>query len=211
MKKDILCFQLRAIIIYEYLRCFNKLENEIREIFERNIQTLKPNFVSKLYFVYGGKIGTYIDYEQDTVKLRENSFKEQETFKELSIIQILKLNKEANCIEEFKVQVNSLQQKTVYFEFYDACIKLVNMRNILAHELSNINFKTKDIIETLSDEKIIENVDERVNNYDISIMDENTKCIFSNLVYLKLILKMLNQEVRFDEEEREDIEQGKIK
>ena len=198
MKKDILCFQLRAIIIYEYLRCFNKLENEIREIFERNIQTLKPNFVSKLYFVYGGKIGTYID-------------KEQETFKELSIIQILKLNKEANCIEEFKVQVNSLQQKTVYFEFYDACIKLVNMRNILAHELSNINFKTKDIIETLSDEKIIENVDERVNNYDISIMDENTKCIFSNLVYLKLILKMLNQEVRFDEEEREDIEQGKIK
>lgn len=206
MKKDILCFQLRAIIIYEYLRCFNKLENEIREIFERNIQTLKPNFISKLYFVYGGKIGTYIDYEQETLKLREISFKEQETFKELSIIQILKLSKEANCIEKFKFQINSLQQKTVYFEFYDACIKLVNMRNILAHELSNINFKTKDIIETLSDEKILENVDEKVKNYDISIMDEPTKCIFSNLVYLKLILNTLNPEIRFDEEEREDIE-----
>ena len=206
MKKDILCFQLRAIIIYEYLRCFNKLENEIRGIFERNIQTLKPNFVNKLYFVYGGKIGTYIDYEQDTLKLREILFKEKETFKELSIIQILKLNKEVDCIENFKFQVNSLQQKTVYFEFYDACIKLVNMRNILAHELSNINFKTKDIIETLSDEKILENVDERVKNYDISIMDETTKCIFSNLVYLKLILNTLNPEIRFDEEEREDIE-----
>lgn len=206
MKKDILCFQLRAIVIYEYLRCFNKLENEIRKIFEENIQTLNKNFINKLYFVYGGKIGTYMDYEQNTLKLREILFKEKETFKELTIIQILKLNKDANCIEKFKFQVNSLQQKTVYFEFYDACIKLVNMRNILAHELSNVNFKTKDIIEMLSDEKILENVDERVKNYDISIMDEATKSIFSNLVYLKLILSILNPEISFDEEEIENIE-----
>lgn len=211
MRKDILCFQLRAIIIYEYLRCFNKLENEIRKIFEKNIETLEPNFLNKLYFVYGGKIGTYIDYEQDVIKLREIVFKEKEIFKELSIIQILKLNKEANCIDEFKFQINSLQQKTVYFEFYDACIKLVNMRNILAHELNNINFKTKDIIETLSDEKILENADERIKNYDIYIMDEITKCIFSNLVYLKLILNVLNPEIVFDEEEREDIESRETK
>lgn len=206
MKKDTLSFQLRAIVIYEYLICFNKLEKEIRKIFERNIQILEPNFINKLYFVYGGKIGTYIDYEQDLLKLNEISFKEKELFKELSIIQILKLNKEANCIEEFKCQINSLQQRTVCFEFYDACIKLVNMRNILAHELTNINFKTTHIIEILSNEKISENVDERLKDYDVSLMDEITKSIFSNLVYLKLILNMLNPEIMFNEEDGKESE-----
>lgn len=206
MKKDTLSFQLRAIVIYEYLICFNKLENEIRKIFEKSIQILKPNFINKLYFVYGGRISTYIDYEQDLLKLNEISFKEKELFKELSIMQILKLNKEADCIEEFQFQVNSLQQRTVCFEFYDACIKLVDMRNIIAHELININFKTKHIIETLSDEKILENIDERLKDYDISVMDEITKGIFSNLVYLKSILNILNPEIRFDEEDGEESE-----
>ena len=108
---------------------------------------------------------------------------------------MLKLNKELNFIEKFKFEIQSLKNKNVVFEFYDSAIQLVNMRNILAHNTSELNFKQKHYIEILSDETINNNLSDNMNGYDASSMDEITKQIYSNNIYLKKILEILNDEM----------------
>lgn len=195
MNKSIIINQIKAIVIYEFLNNFNKLEICIRNIFEKNLDKISKKDLNKLYFLYGGKIGTYINMEEEAIQLTKLQYKDKEVFKEFTIIQLLKLNKELNFIEKFKFEIQSLKNKNVVFEFYDSAIQLVNMRNILAHNTSELNFKQKHYIEILSEETINNNLSDNMNGYDASSMDEITKQIYSNNIYLKKILEILNDEM----------------
>lgn len=191
MKKETLSCQLRSIVIYQFLNLYNNLEQKIRKAFQNDLSKAGPEDINRLYFFYGGKIGTYIDYENSITKLIETKFQKNEKFSELTICQILKINKCAKFIESLIFEINSIQRPSTVLEFQDCALKLLNMRNILSHELVDCVFKDKDIIELLSDENIKKFDFDFIKNYDFNLMDDITKAIISNFYYMQIMANKL--------------------
>lgn len=184
--------QIKSLMVYEFLNEYNKLEYLIREIFERNIHSLPTNVIQQLYFFHGGRIGSYIDTEGETVRLTSVKYKENDVFKELTVNQIIKIFKKNPCLDAFNFEIQSIQRAGVTFTFFDCVIRIINMRNILAHEIVNIFFKDKDLIELLSlDQLELQNF-EMLRNYDICKMDNMTRYIASNIVYMRRMMIQLN-------------------
>lgn len=187
--------QLKSLVVFEFLKEYNELEQTIRKVFEKNLSTLPQKILQQLYFYYGGKIGTYIEYEAHSVRLNSLDFKEGELFKTLSINQIIKIFKESPYLEDFNFVVESVQRTTTVFPFYDCIIRLLNMRNKLAHEVVDLQFKDRDLIELLSHEQIAREPFDLLQNYDVRKMDDMTLYIASNIVYIRKLLSKLNAEV----------------
>lgn len=190
--KNILTEQIKAIIIYNFLNSYNILEGLVINEFQQSLSQCTPELKNRLYFIYGGKIGTYIDYINDVIKLNEIQFKVDEKFGDLKIIQIIKLNKEHQFIKKFITTIPSASRATINFDFQDSIIKLTNMRNILSHELSSCTFKDKDIIEILSNEKINSLSYDFLSDFDINIIDDSTKSVLSNFYYMQIIINNLS-------------------
>ena len=87
--QNTLSVQIKSLMIYEFLNEYNRLEQIIREIFEKSISSLPVNVVQQFYFYNGGRIGTFIDFEEDAVKLNVVKYRENELFKEIKINQII--------------------------------------------------------------------------------------------------------------------------
>lgn len=186
--QNTLSVQIKSLMIYEFLNEYTRLEQMIREIFEQNISSLPAKVIQQLYFYNGGRIGTYIDFEEDAVKLNAAKYKEHDLFKELTINQIIKIFKKDQCLKAFDFQIQSIQRATTAYSFYDCATRLLNMRNILAHEMVNLQFKDKDLIELLTIDQLQAQSFNILQNFDVGKMDNMTQYIASNLVYmLKLI------------------------
>ena len=186
-----LSLQLKSLVVFEFLHEYNKLEQVIRKVFEENVPTLPPPILQQLYFYYGGKIGTYIEYEAQQIKLDSVKFNEKELFKKLSVNQIVKIFKNNNCLKAFDFSVESVRHSTTVYSFYDCIGRLINMRNKLAHEVVQLQFKNQDLIELLSHEQIAQASFDVLQNYDVQKMDDMTLYIASNIVYIrKLICKL---------------------
>lgn len=69
------------------------------------------------------------------------------------------------------------------------------MRNKLAHEVVDLQFKDRDLIELLSHEQIAREPFDLLQNYDVRKMDDMTLYIASNIVYIRKLLSKLNDEV----------------
>lgn len=124
--KAIIVSQIKAIIVFNFLNGYNILENTIIKIFSENISKCDEKVLNRLYFIYGGKIGTYIDIVNDSIKLTEMKFRATENFNELKINQIIKLNKEYNFLQMFSTTIPSCNHSTERFDFQDSIIKLIN-------------------------------------------------------------------------------------
>ena len=98
-------------------------------------------------------------------------------------------------MEDFNFVVESVQRTTTVFTFYDCVIRLLNMRNKLAHEVVDLQFKDRDLIELLSHEQIAREPFDLLQNYDVRKMDDMTLYIASNIVYIRKLLSKLNDEV----------------
>ncbi len=189
--QDTLSVQIKSLVIYEFLSEYNLLEQMIREVFEKSIPSLPQKIIQQLYFYNGGRIGTFIDTEEEAIKLTAAKFKENDSFKELTINQIIKVFKKNPCLGSFNFDIPSIQRVTTVFPFFDCVIRLLNMRNILAHEMVNIQFKNKDLIELLSFDQLESHSFEILQNYDVRKMDNMTQYIASNIVYMRKIIAEL--------------------
>ncbi|MBU5680932.1 hypothetical protein [Blautia sp. MSJ-9] len=189
--QNTLSIQIKSLMIYEFLKEYNKLERMIRGIFEKNIPLLPNTVIQQLYFYSGGRIGTYIDVEEESVKLSAIKYKDNDLFKELTINQIVKIFKKNSCLKAFNFEISSVQRATTEYSFYDCAIRLLNMRNILAHEMVDIQFKNKDLIELLTFDQLEKHNFEILQNYDIHVMDNMTQYIASNIVYMRKIIDHL--------------------
>ena len=198
--KEILTLQIKSLLIFDFLNEYNQFEKIVRTVFEKNIPKLPKEKKQQLYFFYGGKIGSCIEYEDPGLKFQELKYDSNENFSQLTINQILKIFKpNPGVIPEFNFQISSIQRSMTEFPFFDSAIKLLNMRNKLAHELIHLEFKNRDIIEQLSMEKIISETFEILNDYDISKMDNDSKQIASNIIYMRAIIDKLKDTVVTDE------------
>lgn len=191
--RNVLAIQIRSIIIFEFLKEYNLLEKLIREIFEKNISNLPPEILQKLYFYNGGRIATYIDFGEESLKLNVVQYKDKDKFRELKINQIIKIFKGNSCLNEFNFSVPSMQRTTVSFDFYDCVLRLINMRNKLAHEMVDLKFGDKDLIDLLTFTQFEKESLEILQNFDVGVMDSATQYIASNLLYMRRISKKLNE------------------
>lgn len=157
-----------------------------------SISWLPQKVVQQLYFYNGGRVATFIDSESETVKLNVVNYKENDLFKELKVNQIIKIFKNNPCLKTFNFTVSSVQRSTTAFSFYDCAIRLLNMRNKLAHEMVKLQFKNQDLVELLSFEQLEKEPFEILQNYDIRKMDDMTQYIASNIVYMRKILAVLD-------------------
>ena len=187
--------QLKAIIVFEFLNSYNKLEQIIRSHFEKCLDGLEKEKINELYFLHGGLIGTFIDYNNPmALKLRENSFKVDSKFRELSTNQILKMNRKNKLIDSIKLTINSEQTKMSVFTIEDCIIKLLEMRNLLAHDIINCNFSEKHLIEVLTLDRMNKLNYSFLDGYDLTLLDDMSKNILSNYFYMEKIITTLEVE-----------------
>ena len=70
----------------------------------------------------------------------------------------------------------------------------LRMRNRLAHRIHNVSFKTGDCVELLSEEHILDSsIDYDFSTYKL-VMDDITKQVLSNVVYMVQILTAVKKE-----------------
>lgn len=187
IKKD------KSYIIVEFISKFTNLENLIKRTFINSIPNLSNTTINKLYFIYGGKLNSYYEYEGEELKLNTIKFKEKESFNDISINQIIKIFSKNSEIPILNLEIESLEKKIISFKLSDCVMKLISMRNKLAHEMKNLKFyESKDLIELLSDKKINNTIDESFNLLSINYLDDMTKYILSNIIYMDIIIKILN-------------------
>lgn len=186
-----LSIQIKSLMIYEFLKDYNRLEKVIRKIFEDSLSSLPDKIIYQLHFYNGSRLGACIDFQNDAAKLNIVKFDENETFHELKIHQIIKLFRKNSCLNAFELTVPSVQRTATEYSFYDCVLRLLHMRNILAHEMVDLTFTNADLIELLSIEQIESQNFEILKNYDIHRMDNMTQYIASNLVYMRKLIDML--------------------
>lgn len=184
--------QLKAIIVFEYFNLYNKLEDIVRMHFEECLNGLPDEKINELYFLSGGLIGTYVEYNHPmALKLKENTFKPNSKFKELNTNQILKINRKNKFITSLKSTIDSAQNKMSVFTIEDCIIKLLEMRNVLAHKILNCSFKSKHRIELLSLSKMNQLNYNFLEGYDLKLLDDMSKDILSNYFYMEKIITVL--------------------
>lgn len=127
-----LSVQIKSLMIYEFLNEYTRLEQMIRVVFEQNISALPAKIVQQLYFYNGGLIGTFIDCDEEAVKLNATKYKENDPFRDLKINQIIKIFQKNPCLEAFNFEIQSIQRAATAFSFYDCVIRLLNIRQSAA-------------------------------------------------------------------------------
>ena len=118
-------------------------------------------------------------------------YDDAELFKELSLNKIVKFDRKECIIPEFRANIDSIQTKSLSFTFHDSLLKFINMRNKLAHELNVISFTDKDVVERLSSSYIKQDAFEWLEDLDVTMIDNETIAIYSNLIYINKIVEQL--------------------
>lgn len=183
-------FKLEAILRAYYFSMYAELETRIREIFKAEIITIDHKSRNKLYYYYGFLHASteYIEYDKNSTVKTEKSYSENELFNDFSVIKIINIDKRDKIIPKFNFQVESLNHRTVNYILHDVIKKLIDMRNVLAHEPSNFEFKDKHVVELLSTQLIDQYNDFYFGDVSINAMDSKNKQVLSNLIYMKTII-----------------------
>ena len=176
----------KKIAVYEFLNKFNILERKIKDDFYNQVTSLSAEERNKLYFYYGGLTSkVLVEYENELLANNKIKFKKNEEFKEFTLNQIIKITESFEWWERYPENIDSLA-RNIEHTYRGSLIRLLSMRNKLAHELSNLSFKDKDCIELLPknilEEKLSISFNPGVED------DDQLQMLLSNIVYLDVIL-----------------------
>jgi uncharacterized protein YutE (UPF0331/DUF86 family) len=194
--KERIALQIKSLLIMHFISKFAKLENLIKNIFQDRIQNKEHQYKSKLYFMYGCMVGNdiYYDIENECLSLNGvRKYNNNELFKNLNINRIIRFDRKEKLIDTFSFNVNSIQKRALSHNFHDCILALISMRNKLAHELDKVSFKDTDVIEILSSSNLNAFSFEWLEGLDITHMSNDSIKIFSNLVYIDIIINELKQ------------------
>lgn len=193
--REFLQYQLQSLAVYTYIIDFGILEKVFRNAFRKCLKQISAEKKTPLYFYFAGLRGnnSRISLEKKRPSLHSDDieFTEDEEFNSLSfssILNILQNHKICGC---FDFNIQSLNERQSEYVSIDCCKKLIRMRNKLAHEQNSLDFKNADIIEVLPDttlEGFIQKINETLS---ISQMLDDTKAIFSNIVFMRIMIEAL--------------------
>lgn len=194
VKSEFEVFKTGALLRIYYFDLYSKLEKVIRRLFEECQNELEIKIKNKLYFYLGAnhmqKFG--LEYEDDKATTTHKKFKENELFNDFPIAKVIKLNKKDNFIKNLNFKIPSINRSSVELSFSEIAVKLVNMRNVLAHEPTDFTYTEKvHIVEILSLSKIEELNTFNLDGYNLSHSDEQNLQILSNLIYMQNVYNKL--------------------
>lgn len=186
-------YQVKAKAVFFFLDRYNMMEKKIKSIFASEFKKLDLRDINILHFYYGMRAyRVTINYDDETYDLSTNKYEDKNEFKLFTLNDLIKINGSKRLVDKLLFDVDSIQISRQSYPFNDCVKKLINMRNILAHEVISPKFKNREVIELLSDERIIEKID-IVEEGEVGKMDEQTKQIFSNIAYIDKIYKQLEK------------------
>ena len=195
-QSELIKLQIKSLLIVHYVSTYSVLEKIIKQIFQEKIVKKEHKHKSKLYFAYGCMVGNdiYYDLEKESLLLNGiRKYKDEELFNNLNINKIIRFDRKEHIIEDFQTTIDSIQTKTVSYTLHDAIIKLIEMRNVLAHEVDNIIFKEKHIVDNLSIEHIKQHPYDWLEGLDVNRIDNESLAIYSNLIYMEMIITKLTR------------------
>lgn len=182
-----------ALIVYNFLDAYTRFEKKIKNEFIENFNSLKEDYRNRVYFYLGGlgSVNTYIEYDTYSLIKETNRYDKKSLLNRLTMNQIMKLERKEQGISKFKQDISSVQRSRVTIPFCDCCIKLINTRNRMAHEFSDLKIKEADVIEILSKEKLQELKPEWLNDFEYDELDNNMLGILCNYIYMNEMEKYL--------------------
>lgn len=192
--------QLDALSIYHYLLKYSELETLIKQIYIIVWPDFKEEYKQRIMYYQGGLSleSGYIEYDTYSVVTQHQKFDVNILLNKLTLNQIIKLERKERQIPFLLYEIVSLQNKTVVYPCQDCILKLLNMRNILAHKITDLNFKNKDYIDVLSNEIISDKGLEWLKEYDLNLLSESARCIISNYLYMDIIYQKLRGDIEND-------------
>lgn len=154
-KIELIKHRNKSLLIVEFLSIYTTLEDIVKKIFQNKVNNLETKDIFRLYFLYGAiECRVRFDFGKDTLIADSVKYNEKEKFSQLSIKQIVKIDKANHIISDFQFEIESIQKKMVNYTFHECCLCFISMRNKIAHELYNVSFgEGKEIVELLSDAK----------------------------------------------------------
>lgn len=194
-KREFAQRQIEALSIRYYTKLYNELENEIKDYFVENISSISSKNRELLYFALAGIKSNQIVFEVDnaSITLQKVKYISDEKFSAFTVNQIIKLQRKYDLLPDLNFNVQSINRKKTVYPFSDCVLKLINMRNKLAHEMSHLSFKDSDIIEIVSNDCICEKSQLWFEALDTTLMSDEAKCIFSNLLIMENLLTELRK------------------
>lgn len=201
-RRSFVQFQIEALTIHYFTNMFNLLEDEIKAFFIQNVSSIPLEKRVILYFALAGIKSNKIELEIDNelFSLSKTKFSKEENFSIFTVNQIIKFQRKYNLIQALEFNIQSINNKTTEYKFTDCLIKLIKMRNKLAHEKSHLSFNDSDIIEVLSNDTIYNNSALWFDSLDTTLMSDESKAIFSNFLIMEHMLSELRKRVGQNDE-----------
>ena len=183
--------QMHAYIFYKYIEFFNLFETRLKKIFINAFIEFPDEIKQRLFFYIGGIKGSIdmIDYDTYTLKTNYKEYTGTKLLNDLSLIQMIKISRKDRLLKGFNEGIEAIQTKT-NFDLYDACINIINARNILAHQCPTTVIKDKDTVELLSNDNYEKVKIDWINVSDYEILEENDKRLICNYIYMNRIIDL---------------------
>ena len=185
--------QLDALSIYHFLLNYTTLEEMIKSLYVEKWPNFNNEVQQRLMFYQGGlnMQKSFIEYDTYSVVTQHHKFDVEAMLNNLTLNQMIKVERKENQIPELKFDIQSLQNRTIVYPCIDCILKLLNMRNILAHKMNDLNFKNKEYIDVLKNEIIQQRNIGWLKMYDLNLLSESARCIVSNYIYMNIIYEKL--------------------
>lgn len=188
--------ELDAICIYHYLLKYSKLEEIIKQLYIKSWPYFKEETKQRIMYYQGGLSleSGFIEYDSYSIVTQHHKFDTTVLLNKLTLNQIIKIERKENQINTLNFEIPSLQNKKMVYLSQDCILKLLNMRNILAHQMVDLSFKNKDYIDVLNNETINGSDLQWLKSYDLNMLSESARYIVSNYIYMNMIYQRLRGE-----------------
>lgn len=195
-KQRMILDEMNALIMYKYFIVYNEFENLISGIYYKEWSNLNEEVKRRIAYYVGSVkgINAYIEYDTYSTKQDIYKYDEDKLISKLTINQIIRLERKEKNVSKFDFEIDSLTTKQLSLISYDCILKIINMRNKLAHDILNINFKASDIIEILPNNVISISQELWISNLQLDKLNDFGRAVISNYVFMIDIIERLKKE-----------------
>lgn len=183
-----------AILIVNYLKEYSLLEKQMKELFKKRVDYVKDN-KEELYFFYGlQKMNKnfQFDFQKKKLTIGEIKWNKELSKFDYSLNQILNLIEQYDVVKNFPNSIDSIQSKVSY-QTKELFKKIGQVRNVLAHETGYIKLNSaKYEVESISLENLKKHLNDILDDSQIENMSDDEKVIANNLVYIRVLDKIIS-------------------
>jgi len=186
-----------AFVIYKFLILYNHFEKLMFEIFDKYWDQIDSDIKSRISYYVGwlGSERKYIDYDSYAIRQEIHKYGKKIIMEYLTVNQIIKIDRKEKMIKQLSFDIPSMVRKMSSISSHSCFLAFLNMRNMLAHKILNINFKEKHTIELLSLEAIKKSESSWITDLNISSLSSQSQNIVSNYMYMDIIVEKLTKVV----------------